>query len=75
MSGIADARWGAVPAAAIVLHPGAAATDEELLRHCRARLAGYELPVRIVRLEALPRNELGKVVRRELHALLERERA
>jgi O-succinylbenzoic acid--CoA ligase len=75
VSGIADPRWGTVPAAAVVLHPGAAATDEELLRHCRARLAGYELPVRIVRLEALPRNELGKVVRRELHALLERERA
>jgi O-succinylbenzoic acid--CoA ligase len=75
VSGIADQRWGAVPAAAVVLHPGAAATDEELLRHCRARLAGYELPVRLVRLEALPRNELGKVVRRELQALLERERA
>jgi O-succinylbenzoic acid--CoA ligase len=61
-----DARWGAVPVAAIVL--GAEVTDAELAAHCRERLAGYKVPARFVRLAALPRNELGKVQRHRLRA-------
>ena len=45
-------------------------TDEQLLRHCRARLAAYQVPVRIVRLPALPRNAMGKLVRGDLLELL-----
>jgi O-succinylbenzoic acid--CoA ligase len=70
VGGIPDSRWGAVPAAVVVLRPGAAVTDEQLLRHCRARLAAYQVPVRIVRLPALPRNAMGKLVRGDLLELL-----
>jgi long-chain acyl-CoA synthetase len=41
--------------------------DEHLIHeHCRARLAGYKRPRRIEFCDALPRNPLGKVLRRAL---------
>jgi o-succinylbenzoate---CoA ligase len=70
VAGIPDVRWGAVPAAAVVLHPGMAVSDDELFRHCRAHLASFEVPAHIVRLDTLPRNDAGKVVRAHLRELL-----
>ena len=68
--GQADATWGSVPVAVVVVAPGASVGDAELERHCRERLAAYKVPVRFHRLPALPRNEAGKVLRRELRELL-----
>ncbi len=68
--GQADPTWGGVPVAAIVLVPEADVADDELAAHCRARLAGYKVPRRFVRVLALPRNAAGKVLRRELQATL-----
>jgi O-succinylbenzoic acid--CoA ligase len=64
--GLPDPTWGAVPMAAIVLVPGAKVSDAALERHCRERLAGYKVPVGFHRVVALPRNESGKIFRREL---------
>jgi len=67
-----DPTWGSVAAAAIVLVVGATVSDAALERHCRERLAGYKVPVRWFRRASLPRNEAGKLLRRELcEALLE----
>jgi len=60
--GVPDERWGAVPEAVVVVTSDAPA-DEELLRHCRERLAGYKVPRRLLRLDELPRNTFGKVRR------------
>ena len=68
--GQADPTWGGVPVAAIVLVPEADVADDELAAHCRARLAGYKVPRRFVRVLALPRNAAGKVLRRELRTTL-----
>jgi O-succinylbenzoic acid--CoA ligase len=68
--GQADATWGSVPIAAVVVAPGASVGDAELERHCRARLAGYKVPVRFHRLLVVPRNDAGKALRRELRELL-----
>ena len=62
--GVVDERWGAVPAAAVVLD--SEATDDELAAFCRERLAGYKVPVRFERREDLPRNAFGKVQRYRL---------
>jgi O-succinylbenzoic acid--CoA ligase len=64
--GMTDERWGAVPRAYIVTHGPQPPSDAELDDFCRARLAGFKVPTGFVRLEALPRNPMGKVARAEL---------
>ncbi len=61
-----DDRWGEVPVAFVVLRQGAAATEDDLFRHCQAQLARFKTPKAIVFLDALPRNPSGKVLKREL---------
>jgi acyl-coenzyme A synthetase/AMP-(fatty) acid ligase len=51
-----------MPACAVVLREGAAATGEDLIAHARTRL-GARAPERIVFLEAMPRNEHGKIAK------------
>ena len=63
-----DARAGQVGAAYVVLVDRAHATAEELLAHCRARLAWYQVPASIEFREALPKNAAGKVVKSRLGA-------
>lgn len=57
-----------VPVAFIVLRKTVAAT--ELHAHCSARLQPYQCPQQYFVVPALPKNELGKVLRRELRARL-----
>ena len=61
-----DERWGEVPVAYVVLRPGARASAEALIEHCRERLARFKVPKDIAFLDALPRNPSGKVLKREL---------
>lgn len=68
-----DRVWGSVPIAAIVVAPGATVSDATLQRHCRARLAGYKVPVRFHRRVDVPRNASGKILRRELREALRQE--
>jgi O-succinylbenzoic acid--CoA ligase len=64
--GARDERWGQVPVAFVKIHAGAALTEAELQAFCRARLAKYKVPARVVFVESLPRNAAGKLLRREL---------
>ena len=52
----------------MVLRPGSAVDEEGLISHVRATLAGYKCPKRVYTLTALPRNQVGKVVRSALAA-------
>jgi acyl-coenzyme A synthetase/AMP-(fatty) acid ligase len=45
------------------------ATAEDLMAWCRERLTPYRVPVRIVFVDELPRNDVGKVVKHGLAAL------
>ena len=71
--GVADERWGEVGVAAVALKEGASATEEELLEHCRARLARFKVPRAVRFLDVLPRSGMNKVLKDELRPLLERE--
>lgn len=42
--GVPDPRLAEVPAAFLILKAGAAATEEEILAHCRGKIAGYKIP-------------------------------
>jgi O-succinylbenzoic acid--CoA ligase len=66
VAGIADAAFGRRPAAWLVLRPGRALAAQELERFCRQRLAGYKVPVRYLRVDSLPRNAAGKLLRHHL---------
>jgi fatty-acyl-CoA synthase len=55
-----DEKWGETPCAFVVLKPGAAATAEEIVAHCRANLASYKCP-RYVIFRGLPMTSTGKV--------------
>ncbi|CAA0136587.1 2-succinylbenzoate--CoA ligase [Mycolicibacterium vanbaalenii] len=66
--GIPDERVGEVPWA-FVSRSDDAVTEELLTTWCRERLTPYRIPARIVFVDRLPRNDVGKVVKRELAAL------
>ncbi len=65
-----DDRLGQVPVAFVVLDEGDdrsdAEIDEVMIDACRSALAAYKVPVRFERIDRLPRNDAGKVLRREL---------
>jgi len=64
---IAHRTLGEEPGAVVHLRPGASATEEELRAFVRARLAAFKVPVRVVFWpEMLPRNQSGKVLKRDL---------
>jgi long-chain acyl-CoA synthetase len=66
--GLPHREKGEIPAAAVELHAGSVASEDDLLEWCRTRLAPYKAPRRIWILDAggLPQNHTGKVLRREL---------
>ena len=61
-----DERWGEVPVAFVAVRDGVTATADDLIEHCRARLAKYKVPKAVTFVDALPRNPSGKVLKREL---------
>ena len=69
--GLPDEEWGERVVAAAVVRGGSAVDEAELLALCSDRLAAHKRPERVVLLDALPRTSTGKVVRRQLRALLE----
>jgi acyl-CoA synthetase (AMP-forming)/AMP-acid ligase II len=69
--GLPDERLGERVVAVAQLEPGARADEEELRAFVREQLARYKVPDRIRFAQALPRNAMGKVVKRELRPLFE----
>jgi long-chain acyl-CoA synthetase len=64
--GIVDEHKGEVPKGFVVLQEGQKATEQEILHYLRERLASYKVPKAIEFREALPKNTLGKVLKRIL---------
>jgi long-chain acyl-CoA synthetase len=61
-----DAYQGESVFAFVVLKPGATATEAEIIEYCRANIAVYKAPKRVAFRDTLPKNNTGKVIRREL---------
>lgn len=64
--GIPDATWGELVTAVVVPQPGATLDPQALVDFCAARLPGYMKPRRVEFAAELPRNPVGKVLRRVL---------
>ncbi len=66
--GMPDEEWGQKVVAFVVLRPNNSTSSEELSVFCRQRLASFKKPEIIRFVEELPKNPLGKVLRKELRA-------
>ena len=67
--GIPHDEWGETVHAIVVLCEGHTLKEDELLVHCRDRIAGYKLPRSVeFRSEPLPISGAGKILKNELRA-------
>jgi len=64
--GVPDPEWGQQPRAIVVLKKGEVASDGEIMEYCRSKLAGFKRPRSVVFVDSLPRNTMGKVLRKTL---------
>lgn len=64
--GLPDETWGERVVAVVVVEPGASVGEDAVQRACQAHLAGFKRPEHVIFVDALPRNPLGKVLKREL---------
>ena len=62
-----DEKWGEVPCACIEVKTGVEVTEAELIAFCRAKLAGFKTPKRVVFME-LPKTSTGKIQKFDLRA-------
>src|SRR5690349_6842658 len=59
--GIPDDKWGELVTALVVRTEGAEVTEEEIIAHCRGKIAGYKIPKRVEFRDAIPRTATGKI--------------
>ncbi len=70
--GVPDEDWGEQVMAVVVLRAGSTLTAEEVIDWCRQRLASFKKPDRVEFVTELPRNPLGKVLRKDLREKFKR---
>ena len=64
--GMPHPELGEDVAAFVSLRPGRAATPDELITHCRERLAAFKYPRRLIVLDTLPKSPTGKILKARL---------
>ncbi len=65
--GLPHERWGEEVAVVVHLHPGASASEDDLIAFARSRLAAYKVPTKVfISEQPLPRNATNKILKREL---------
>ncbi len=67
--GVHDEKWGEVGKAFVVLETKAKLTEQEILNNCKGKLAKYKIPKYVHQIDALPKNEAGKIDRKALRKL------
>ena len=64
--GVFDEKWGESVKAVVVCKPGEQLTEQEVIEYCKQHLASYKKPRSVDFVDALPRNTVGKVLKRVL---------
>lgn len=67
--GIPSAEWGEAVGLAIVFKPGVSLTDQAICDTIRQRLRSSRVPEKILVVDELPYNEMGKLLRRKIKEL------
>ncbi|MEU9269089.1 AMP-binding protein [Streptomyces sp. NPDC048251] len=73
VAGLPDTEWGQVIGAFVITRSGARTDETELRTWVRKRLRGSKTPERVVFVEEFPLTPTGKVVRRDLVALVQKD--
>jgi len=63
---VPDETWGEEPRAVVIPKKGEKPTEEEIMEYCRKHLASFKRPRTVVFVDELPRNPMGKLVKREI---------
>ncbi|MGB5759453.1 MAG: long-chain-fatty-acid--CoA ligase [Acidimicrobiales bacterium] len=66
--GVPHEKWGETVKAIITPVPGADPSEEAIIAYTRENLAHYKCPTSVERMEAIPRNPSGKILKTELRA-------
>ena len=64
--GLPHPRWIEAVTAFVVRKPGAEVSEDELVRHCKAHLGGFEVPKAVRFLDSLPMTSTGKAQKQPL---------
>ncbi|MGD9898117.1 MAG: long-chain fatty acid--CoA ligase [Calditrichaceae bacterium] len=67
--GVHDEKWGEVGKAYVVFESNTKLTEQQILDTCKGKLAKYKIPRYVKRIDALPKNEAGKIDRKALRKL------
>ena len=67
--GVPHPKTGEAVKLFVVRLPGASLTEADVIAHCRASLTGYKVPHIVHFVEALPKSNVGKILRRELRTV------
>ncbi|WP_339799320.1 AMP-binding protein [uncultured Marinobacter sp.] len=69
--GVPHDRWGEAITANVILMPGATATEEELIEHCKTQIGGFKVPKAILIVDEFPRTGTGKIQKHLIRKSLE----
>jgi len=71
--GLPDVEWGQQVVAVVAKRAGMEVTAEDVMEFCRERLSSFKKPQMVRFVDELPKNHLGKVLKKDLRADLEAE--
>jgi long-chain acyl-CoA synthetase len=74
--GVPDPQWGEMLMACVVRDTGSSIDANVVITHCRSMLANYKIPKRVEFVDTLPKNSMGKILKRDLKdQLMQRAKA
>jgi acyl-CoA synthetase (AMP-forming)/AMP-acid ligase II len=66
--GVPDPKWGEAIKAVVSLEKNRTTTEEDLIAFCKDNLASYKKPKSVDFVDELPKNNYGKILKRDLKA-------
>ena len=64
--GVPDEKWGEAVTAVVMKDPNSSVTGEDIIQYCAQNIAGYKKPKNVVLVSELPRNPVGKILKKVL---------
>jgi fatty-acyl-CoA synthase len=67
--GLPDPKWGEAVTAVVVLREGMSLSEKDVVSFCKSQIAGYKSPKRVIFAESLPKNAVGKILKKGIREL------